>query len=106
MSKIDDEDTRLLDQVKCTLCQKSVPVCVCLFRRFMFHFFVVQVSELHTDMVKWMIQMLLRLAPDPENLSEEAKEAAVVSRTPVPQLVSQASSLSAQVQLLTKRITK
>ena len=50
-------------------------------------------STLHTEMVKWMVQMLLRLAPDRASHSQEARDAVLEGTPTIAQLVANAKSL-------------
>lgn len=52
-----------------------------------------QVSSLHSDMMQWMVQTLLRLAPDREGNSREASEMALLGSVSVPQLIENAKCL-------------
>ena len=52
-----------------------------------------QVTSLHTEMVKWMVHVLLRLAPDKEGHSEEAKQAVLMGSAPIAQIQANAKSL-------------
>ena len=52
-----------------------------------------QVSSMHTEMVKWMVQMLLRLAPDQPDHSQEAKDAVLLGTISVAELQANAKSL-------------
>ncbi|CAH1787293.1 unnamed protein product [Owenia fusiformis] len=54
---------------------------------------VEQVTTLHTEMVKWMVQMLLRLAPDRPDSSKEAKDAVLLGSAPLTKLQQNATSL-------------
>ena len=63
-----------------------------------------KVSGLHTDMVKWMVQMLLRLAPDREDHSQEAREAVLMGSATVPELKSYANNLFHQLQSFTRYV--
>ncbi|KAL8625878.1 hypothetical protein ACOMHN_012470 [Nucella lapillus] len=47
---------------------------------------VEQVSTLHSEMVRWMVQTLLRLAPDKKGNSVEAAEMALLGSVSLPQL--------------------
>lgn len=44
-------------------------------------------------MVRWMIQVLLRLAPDKEGNSQEAAEMALLGSASIPQLTEVANTL-------------
>ena len=66
--------------------------------------FCPKVSGLHTDMVKWMVQMLLRLAPDREDHSQEAREAVLMGSATVLELKSNANNLFHQLQSFTKYV--
>ena len=64
-----------------------------------------QVSTLHTDTVKWMVQMLLRLAPDQKHHTAEAKEAVLMGSITVGQLQSNAKSLFERLTSFTKYVS-
>lgn len=57
-----------------------------------------QVSVLHTDMVRWLVQMLLWLAPNKEGTSEEAINTVTIVRTSVSQLNNTAKELCIKLQ--------
>ncbi|XP_012942468.1 axonemal dynein light chain domain-containing protein 1 isoform X2 [Aplysia californica] len=54
---------------------------------------VEQVSSLHSEMIRWMVQVLLRLAPDKEGNSKESNEMALLGSASVPQLTEVAKTL-------------
>ncbi|XP_053380213.1 axonemal dynein light chain domain-containing protein 1-like [Mercenaria mercenaria] len=60
---------------------------------------VEQVTTLHSDMIRWMVQVLLRLAPDKEGNSKEAGEMALLGSATVSQLHQNAKSLFDQLQM-------
>ena len=64
-----------------------------------------QVSGLHTEMVKWMVQMLLRLAPDQQQHSEESKNTALLGSATVGQLQANAKSLFDRLSRFTKYLS-
>ena len=66
---------------------------------------VEQVSTIHTDAVKWMVQMLLRLAPDQKHHTAEAKQAVLMGSASVGQLQSNAKSLFEQMSSFTKYVS-
>lgn len=51
------------------------------------------VNSLHTEMIKWMVQVLLRLAPDRPDHSAEARDAVLLGSTTVAELNANAKSL-------------
>lgn len=51
----------------------------------------------HTKMINWMVQALIRLAPDQEDMSEEAKKNIYASTDTVEQLTCKANELIQQV---------
>ncbi len=63
-------------------------------------------NALHTEMVKWMVQILLRLAPDREGHSLEAREAVLQGSAPVAQLKSDAKSLFHRLKAFTKYVAQ
>lgn len=64
-----------------------------------------QVNTLHTEMVKWMVQLLLRLAPDQASHSQESKEAVLEGTTSLAQLVANAKSLFHRLAGFSKYVT-
>lgn len=61
---------------------------------------------LHTDMIKWMVQMLLRLAPDQKDHSAEAKQAVLLGSATLGQLQANAKSLFTQLSTFTNYVTQ
>ena len=59
---------------------------------------VEQVSQYHSKMVLWMVQMLLRLAPDKEGNSKEAAEMALLASLPLNELHSNVKVLIEQLE--------
>jgi hypothetical protein len=66
---------------------------------------VEQVSHLHTDMVKWMVQMLLRIAPDMKENSAEAHEMVLLGSTSVNELQTNAKSLFVRLDSFTRYVS-
>lgn len=66
---------------------------------------VEQVSTLHSEMVRWMVQTLLRLAPDKEGNSQEAAEMALMGSVSIPQLHENAKSLFETLQQFSNYVT-
>ena len=64
-----------------------------------------QVTNLHTDMVQWMVHMLLRLAPNRKDASREAREALLLNTQTLGQLQQTGVSLFEQLQKFTKYVT-
>ncbi|XP_059177935.1 axonemal dynein light chain domain-containing protein 1-like isoform X2 [Physella acuta] len=64
-----------------------------------------QVSALHADMVKWMVQILLRLAPDKEGNSKEAGEMALLGSASIPQLTEVAKTLFEALENFSNSVT-
>ena len=56
-----------------------------------------QVVQLHTQMVKWMVHILLRLAPDRPGTSKESIEQSLINSPPVADLVDEAKILFQQL---------
>ena len=52
-----------------------------------------KVNDTHTKMIHWMIQVLIRLAPDSFELSEEAKKTIYTASTTVEALTHGATNL-------------
>ncbi|PVD21951.1 hypothetical protein C0Q70_17754 [Pomacea canaliculata] len=65
---------------------------------------VEQVSSLHSDMMQWMVQTLLRLAPDREGNSREASEMALLGSVSVPQLIENAKCLFKVLEVFSNSI--
>lgn len=59
---------------------------------------VEQVSTLHSQMVQWMVQMLLRLAPDWKDNSQEAKDMALRGSLSLNQLHTNVKTLFEQLE--------
>ncbi|XP_076455039.1 axonemal dynein light chain domain-containing protein 1-like isoform X2 [Babylonia areolata] len=66
---------------------------------------VEQVSTLHSEMVRWMVQTLLRLAPDKEGNSREAAEMALLGSVSVPQLHENAKQLFQSLHTFSNYVT-
>ncbi|XP_078323463.1 axonemal dynein light chain domain-containing protein 1-like isoform X5 [Crassostrea virginica] len=62
---------------------------------------VEQVSTLHSQMVQWMVQMLLRLAPDHEGNSKEAADMVLLNSLTLGQLHSNVKMLFEQLEQFT-----
>ena len=65
-----------------------------------------QVSTLHSEMIRWMVQVLLRLAPDKEGNSKEAREMALLGSATLSQLHANAKSLFEQLEMFTSYVVK
>ena len=61
-------------------------------------------AVLHSEMTRWMIEILLRLAPNKPNLSEEGHKTMLLARVPIGQLTSTAKSLINRLNVLTEQI--
>nr|KAG5700478.1 hypothetical protein BaRGS_013965 [Batillaria attramentaria] len=66
---------------------------------------VEQVSTLHSEMVRWMVQTLLRLAPDKAGNSKQAGEMALLGSVSIPQLHENAKSLFETLQQFSNYVT-
>ena len=66
---------------------------------------LLQVGTLHTEMVKWMVQLLLRLAPDKKEHSAEAREAVLLGSATVRELQNNAKSLFQRLESFSKYVT-
>ncbi|KAK7095467.1 axonemal dynein light chain domain-containing protein 1-like [Littorina saxatilis] len=66
---------------------------------------VEQVSTLHSEMVRWMVHTLLRLAPDKEGNSQEASEMALLGSVSVPQLHENAKQLFQSLHTFSNYVT-
>ena len=75
--------------------------CECITNRGIF----LQVSTLHSEMVRWMVQTLLRLAPDKEGNSQEAAEMALLGSVSVPQLHENAKQLFQSLHTFSNYVT-
>ena len=62
-------------------------------------------NTVHTKMINWIIQALIRLAPDQEELSDEAKKTIYSSTDTVEELNYKANELIKQVVEFTDNIT-
>lgn len=60
---------------------------------------LLQVTTLHSDMIRWMVQVLLRLAPDKKGNSKEAGEMALLGSATFNELHQNAKSLFEQLQM-------
>lgn len=58
-------------------------------------------STIHTKMIHWIIQVLIRLAPDQEDLSEEAKVSIYNSTDTIEVLTFRANDLMMQIESFT-----
>lgn len=58
-------------------------------------------STIHTKMIHWIIQVLIRLAPDQEDLSEEAKVSIYNSTDTIEVLTFRANDLMVQIESFT-----
>lgn len=65
---------------------------------------VEQVSTLHSQMVQWMVQMLLRLAPDHEGNSKEAADMVLLNSLTLGQLHSNVKMLFEQLKQFTNYV--
>ncbi|XP_067942118.1 axonemal dynein light chain domain-containing protein 1-like [Watersipora subatra] len=68
--------------------------------------YVEQVVQLHTQMVKWMVHVLLRLAPDRPGTSMQSIEQSLVNSPPIIDLVEQAEVLFQQLDTFSLLIHK
>ncbi|XP_014661492.1 PREDICTED: axonemal dynein light chain domain-containing protein 1-like isoform X2 [Priapulus caudatus] len=64
------------------------------------------VSILHTDMVRWLVQLLLRLAPNKEGTSAEACEMAMLATTSTEQLNSSVMHLYNKLEEFCSCVTR
>ena len=60
-----------------------------------------EVSKNHKSMIFWMIQALIRLAPDRENLSNEVKKLIYNAETSVENLIQNAEKLIETIEKFT-----
>ncbi|KAL4218861.1 Axonemal dynein light chain domain-containing protein 1 [Mactra antiquata] len=67
---------------------------------------VEQVTTLHSDMIRWMVQVLLRLAPDKEGNSKEAGEMALLGSATLNELHQGAKSLFEQLQMFSDYVVQ
>ena len=58
-------------------------------------------STIHTKMIHWIIQVLIRLAPDQEELSEEAKLSIYNSTDTIEVLTYRANDLMGHIETFT-----
>ncbi|KAK3723089.1 hypothetical protein RRG08_037283 [Elysia crispata] len=66
---------------------------------------VEQVSSLHSEMVRWMVQVLLRLAPDKDGNSKEAAEMALLGSASIPQLIEVVKTLFESIEAFSNYVT-
>ncbi|XP_055896858.1 axonemal dynein light chain domain-containing protein 1-like isoform X1 [Biomphalaria glabrata] len=64
-----------------------------------------QVSSLHSEIVKWMVQVLLRLAPDKEGNSKESNEMALMGSAPMPKLIEVAKKIFESLERFSNNLT-
>ncbi len=57
-------------------------------------------------MVKWMVQILLRIAPDKKEHSQEAREAVLLGSASIGELQSNAKSLFKRIEQFSKYVTQ
>ncbi len=69
-------------------------------------YFHCQVASLHTEMVMWMVQMLLHLAPDREEHSAEAKESIRIASVEVSTLQANAKSLFSRLEKFSQYLSQ
>ena len=65
-----------------------------------------QISSTHTSMIRWMVQILLRLAPDHPGNSREAHEAALFASAPPEDLRETAVVLAGQLSVFAKYLAQ
>ena len=61
---------------------------------------------LHADMVHWMIQVLLRLAPDRDDIPPETVESVMASAPTIPQVEEKATILFDRLTSFSNYITR
>lgn len=59
--------------------------------------YVEQVVQFHTQMVKWMVNVLLRLAPDRPDTSQESIQQSLINSPSIPDLTEEAQLLFTQL---------
>lgn len=64
-----------------------------------------QVNIVHSNMIRWMVQILIRLAPDSEELSEEARQTIYVNSDSIEKLIETANTLIEKIDSFTKKLT-
>lgn len=69
-------------------------------------FVVEEVNNLHNKMIHWMVQALIRLAPDKEDLSEEAKKMIYDSTSTVEALEKMSTALTEKIEKFTTNLCK
>lgn len=65
-----------------------------------------KILQLDADMVHWLIQILVGLAPNQPKLSREARDHLEANRIPVELLVKTQNSLVNKIESLTKYIVR
>jgi hypothetical protein len=63
-----------------------------------------QVSTIHSNMIHWMVQILIRLAPDQEDISEEARQTIYIASASTERLIETANSLIEKIDLFTQSL--
>ena len=61
-------------------------------------FIVEEVNSIHTKMIHWMVQALIRLAPDRDELSDEAKKIVYDSTSTVETLEKIGTAISEKLE--------
>ena len=65
-----------------------------------------QVTSLHTDMIKWMVQLLLRLAPDRDDHSPQARDSILMGSASIAEIETSGKDLFNRVHEFTQRVSK
>ena len=65
-----------------------------------------QVTSLHTEMIKWMVQLLLRLAPDREDHSQEARDSILLGSATIAEIEKSGLELFKRIDEFTQYLGK
>lgn len=65
-----------------------------------------QINTTHLRLVHWMIQVLIRLAPDQEYISDEARESIYKSSDSIENLILNSNELKSNLEELTKSLVE
>ena len=74
-------------------------------KHFLPSFTLFQISTLHSEMVNWIVQMLLHLAPNKEGNSAESGELALMGTSPISSLIEMAKSLFGRLETFSNYVT-
>jgi coenzyme F420-reducing hydrogenase delta subunit len=64
------------------------------------------VNKIHSSMIHWMVQIIIRLAPDQDQLSEEARQTIYISSSSADKLVELANKLIEKIEAFSKSLIR